>query len=77
MTEQEGSCESDLDVAAAHVVLVTLQCEISVFWVDETNQSFAVSPALSIKTEGHTTPETQVHKHIHQYEHMICSHGQE
>lgn len=37
ITEQEINAESNLDVAAAHVVLVALQGKVPVFWVDEAN----------------------------------------
>lgn len=37
MTEQEINAESNLDVAASHVVFVALQGEVPVFCVDETN----------------------------------------
>lgn len=37
MSEQEVNAEINLDVAAAHVVLVALQCQVPVFGVDEAN----------------------------------------
>lgn len=37
ITEQEINAESNLDVAAAHVVLVALQGKVPVLWVDEAN----------------------------------------
>lgn len=49
----------DLDVAIAHVVFVTLQRQVSVLHVDEANQGFAVSPALSVETQGDATSGTQ------------------
>lgn len=68
MSEQEVNSESNLDVAAAHVVLVALQRQVPVFWVDEANQGFAVPPALSVETQGNTTSETQEHRYMHRNE---------
>lgn len=37
MTKKPGAVEANLNVAAAHVVFVAFQSQISVFWVDKTN----------------------------------------
>lgn len=40
-----------LYVSVAHVVLVSLQGQVSVLLTDEANESFSVPPALSVQTE--------------------------
>lgn len=64
ISELEINSGSNLNVAAAHVVLVALQGKVPVLRVDETNQCLAVPPALSVKTQSHTTPETQKHSYM-------------
>lgn len=48
--------KTHLDVSAAHVMLVTLQRQVPVLRVDETNQSLAVSSALRVETQRNTAP---------------------
>lgn len=60
MTEQDIKAESHLNVAVAHVVLVSLQSEVSVFRVNETHQGLAVPPALSIKTQSDSPSATHM-----------------
>lgn len=61
MTEHDIiKAESNLDVAVAHVVLVSLQSEVSVFRVNETNQGLTVPPALSIKTQSDAPSATHM-----------------
>lgn len=50
---------ANLDVAAAHVVLVTLQGQVPVLGVDEADQGLAVPPALSVETQSDAAPGTQ------------------
>lgn len=52
-----------LDVSAAHVVFVSLQCHVSVLHVDEAHQSLTVPPALRIQTQSHSTPTANTHIH--------------
>jgi len=42
------------------VVLVALQGQVPVLGADEPDQGLAVPPALSVKTERHATPDTQI-----------------
>ena len=44
----------DLDVTLAEVVLMTTERQASVFSTFETNQSFAIAPALLAETESHS-----------------------
>lgn len=37
LADEETDARSNLNVSAAHVMLVPLQCQVPVFWVDETN----------------------------------------
>lgn len=61
MTEHDIiKAESNLNVAVAHVVLVSLQSEVSVFRVNETNQGLTVPPALSIKTQSDAPSATHM-----------------
>ena len=53
---------ADLNVAAAHVMLVALQSQVSGLWVDEADQGLAIPPTLGVQTESHATPtHTQRH----------------
>lgn len=52
-----------LDVSVAHMVLVSLQRQVSVFFTNKTNQSFSVPPPLSIKTQR--CPSSIQHKIYH------------
>lgn len=61
MTEHDLEAESHFNVAVAHVVLVSLQSEVSVLSVNETNQGLAVPPALSIKAQGDAPSATRMH----------------
>lgn len=58
---KKKKAESHLDIAVAHVVLVSLQSEVSVFRVDETNQGLAVPPALSIETQSNAPSATHMY----------------
>lgn len=54
----QGAARTDLDVSAAHVMLVTLQRQVPVLRVDEANQGLAVPSALSVETQRHAAPES-------------------
>lgn len=49
---------TDLDVSAAHVMLVTLQRQVPVLRVDEANQGLAVPSTLSVETQRNAAPES-------------------
>lgn len=48
-----------LYVSVAHVVFVSLQRQVSVFFTVKTNESFSVPPPLSIKTQ--CSPSSKQH----------------
>lgn len=58
MTEHDIKAGPHLNVAVAHVVLVSLQSQIPVFGVNETDQGLAVPPALSIETQSDSPSAT-------------------
>ena len=58
-----------LDVAVPHVVLVSLQSQISVLFIDEADQSFSVPPSLSVKAQRRTTSVAQ--HHIFGYKYFV------
>ena len=59
--------ESYLNVAIPHVVLVSLQSQVSVLFIDEADQSFSVPPSLSVKAQCRTTSVVQHHIFAYKY----------
>lgn len=68
--EQSGCEQSSrlqkgyLDVSVAHVVLVSLQGQVSVLLADEANKSFSVPPALSIQAECNPSSGQNTHRRV-------------